>query len=39
LLNYIKPHKVHIMVDGKIVKSGDAALALKVEEKGYDWVK
>ena len=39
LLNYIKPHKVHIMVDGKIVKSGGADLALKVEEKGYDWVK
>ena len=39
LLNYIKPHHVHIMVDGRIVKSGGAELALKVEEKGYDWVK
>ena len=35
LLNYIKPDYVHIMVDGKIVKTGDNSLALIVEETGY----
>jgi Fe-S cluster assembly ATP-binding protein len=39
LLNYIKPQFVHIMVDGKIVTSGGPELALKLEEKGYDWVR
>ncbi len=39
LLNYIVPDFVHIMYDGKIVKTGDKALALQMEEKGYDWVK
>ncbi|MFC1649058.1 Fe-S cluster assembly ATPase SufC [Nanoarchaeota archaeon] len=39
LLNYIKPDKVHVLVDGKIVKSGNAELALHLEEMGYDWVK
>ena len=39
LLNYIKPDEVHILVDGKILKSGDASLALEIEEKGYDWLK
>lgn len=38
LLNYIKPNFVHVMVDGAIVKSGDASLALKLEEHGYEWV-
>jgi len=36
LLNYIKPDFVHIIADGKIVKSGDFSLALELEEKGYD---
>lgn len=36
LLNYVQPNFVHIMADGKIVKSGDASLALELEEKGYD---
>ena len=36
LLNYIKPDFVHIIADGKIVKSGDYALALELEEKGYE---
>ncbi len=36
LLNYVHPNVVHIMADGKIVKSGDASLALELEEKGYD---
>jgi Fe-S cluster assembly ATP-binding protein len=39
LLNYIVPDFVHVMYGGRIVKSGDKALALELEEKGYDWVK
>ena len=39
LLNYIVPDFVHVMYDGRIVKSGDKNLALELEEKGYDWVK
>jgi Fe-S cluster assembly ATP-binding protein len=38
LLNYIKPDFVHILHDGKIVKSGDFNLAKQLEEKGYDWI-
>ena len=36
LLDYIKPHFVHVVVDGKIIESGGADLALKLEEKGYE---
>ena len=39
LLNYIKPQFVHIMFNGTIVESGGPALALKLEEHGYDWVR
>lgn len=39
LLNYIKPDYVHIMLDGRIVESGGADLALHLEEQGYDWVR
>ncbi|PJH76407.1 MAG: Fe-S cluster assembly ATPase SufC [Anaerolineae bacterium CG_4_9_14_0_8_um_filter_58_9] len=39
LLNYIKPHFVHIMLNGRIVESGGADLALHLEEHGYDWVR
>jgi Fe-S cluster assembly ATP-binding protein len=39
LLNYIVPDFVHVMYDGRIVKSGDKSLALELESKGYDWVK
>ena len=39
LLDYIVPDFVHVLMDGKIVKSGDKNLALKLEEKGYDWIK
>jgi Fe-S cluster assembly ATP-binding protein len=39
LLNYIVPDFVHVMWDGRIVKSGDSSLALELEAKGYDWVK
>mgnify|MGYP006285302425 CR=1 FL=1 len=38
LLNYIKPDYVHVLGDGRIVKSGDKDLALKLEDQGYDWV-
>ena len=38
ILNYITPDKVHIVIDGKIVKSGGKELALEVEERGYEWV-
>lgn len=39
LLNYIVPDFVHVLVDGRIVKSGGKELAFQLEEKGYDWVK
>src|SRR5688500_2034733 len=39
LLNYIEPDFVHVMMDGRIVKTGDKSLALELEEKGYDWVE
>jgi len=39
LLNYIVPDYVHVLVDGRIVKSGGKDLALKLEELGYDWVR
>ena len=39
LLNYIVPDRVHVLTDGKIVKSGGKELALELEAKGYEWVK
>jgi Fe-S cluster assembly ATP-binding protein len=39
LLDYIVPDYVHVLMDGKIVKSGTKDLALELEEKGYDWIK
>jgi len=39
LLNYIVPDIVHVLVDGKIVRSGKKELALELEEKGYDWLR
>jgi Fe-S cluster assembly ATP-binding protein len=39
LLTYIVPDFVHVMYDGRIVKSGDKSLALELESRGYDWVK
>ncbi|HLP55834.1 MAG TPA: Fe-S cluster assembly ATPase SufC [Fluviicola sp.] len=39
LLDYIVPDFVHVLYDGKIVKSGPKELALELEEKGYDWIK
>jgi len=38
LLDYVKPDYVHVLVDGKLVKTGTAELALELEEKGYGWV-
>jgi Fe-S cluster assembly ATP-binding protein len=39
LLDYIVPDFVHVMVEGRIVKSGPKELALELEEKGYDWIR
>lgn len=39
LLNYIVPDYVHVMFDGKIVKSGGKELAIELENKGYDWLR
>lgn len=38
LLDYITPDFVHVLVDGRIVKSGDRTLALELEQRGYDWL-
>ena len=38
LLNYIVPDYVHVLYNGKIIKSGSKELALEIEEKGYDWI-
>ena len=39
LLDYIEPDFVHVLADGRIVKSGDKSLALELEEKGYGWLE
>lgn len=39
LLDYIVPDFVHVLFEGRIVKSGDKSLAMELEEKGYDWIK
>jgi Fe-S cluster assembly ATP-binding protein len=39
ILNYIKPHFVHVLVDGRIVKSGGPELAHELEAQGYDWIR
>ena len=39
ILNYIKPDYVHIMLEGRIVETGGADLALHLEEHGYDWLR
>ena len=39
LLDYIIPDYVHVLYQGRIIKSGDKSLAHALEEKGYDWVK
>ena len=39
LLNYVKPDTVHVMMEGRIVRSGGPELALALEEKGYEWIE
>lgn len=39
LLDHVKPHFVHVMINGKIIKTGGADLALELEAKGYDWLE
>ena len=39
LLEYIVPDFVHVMTDGKIVRTGGKELALELEDRGYDWIK
>ena len=39
ILNYITPDFVHVLVDGRIVRSGGKELAEQLEEKGYDWIR
>jgi Fe-S cluster assembly ATP-binding protein len=39
ILNYIKPQFVHVMFEGRIVESGGAGLALRLEEQGYEWIR
>ena len=39
ILNYIKPDRVHVMIDGRIATSGGPELALELESRGYDWVR
>jgi len=39
LLDYIRPDKVHVLLNGRIVKTGDASLAKEIEDRGFDWIK
>ena len=39
ILNYIKPDFVHVLIDGRMVRSGGPELALELEAKGYEWIK
>jgi Fe-S cluster assembly ATP-binding protein len=39
ILNYIAPDQVHVLMDGRIVRSGGPELAHELEERGYDWIK
>jgi Fe-S cluster assembly ATP-binding protein len=39
LLDYVEPHFVHVMMDGKLVRSGGKELALELEERGYKWLQ
>ena len=39
LLDYVQPDFVHVLSDGRIVRSGDKSLALELEDKGYDWLR
>ncbi|MFQ5838440.1 MAG: Fe-S cluster assembly ATPase SufC [Thermoplasmata archaeon] len=39
ILRYVIPHRVHVLIDGRIVKSGGKELALELEDRGYDWLR
>ena len=39
ILEHVKPDKIHVLISGKIVKTGGPELALELEEKGYDWLE
>ncbi len=39
LLNYIEPDFIHVLANGRIIKSGDKTLALELEDKGYNWLE
>jgi Fe-S cluster assembly ATP-binding protein len=39
ILDYVKPDKIHVLIDGKIVATGDSTLATDLEENGYDWLE
>ena len=39
ILNYITPDRVHVLIDGRIVRSGGPELAQELEKRGYDWIK
>jgi Fe-S cluster assembly ATP-binding protein len=39
LLNYIKPDRVHVLMEGRIVRDGGPELALALEERGYEWIE
>jgi Fe-S cluster assembly ATP-binding protein len=39
ILNYVKPHYVHVFMEGRIVRSGGPELAHMLEEKGYEWIE
>ena len=39
MLDYVRPDRVHVLLDGRIVRSGGPDLALELEEKGYDWIR
>lgn len=39
LLNYIEPDFIHVLANGRIVRSGDKSLALELEERGYSWLE
>jgi len=38
ILNYVKPHYVHVLAEGRVVRSGGPELAAEIENRGYDWL-
>ena len=39
IIEYVKPVFVHVIVNGKVVKEGDASLGYEIEKRGFDWIK